>query len=119
VAWLLLSLLPLDRVGELSEFVVLDDDVVDVVVDALVDFAESVAWAATPTATVPATLAATNAPVISDVRRSPDSRFICVAPLSLTTQRRVPSRARSGLCGSSAVAVKLRHLTVSAGPELP
>ena len=78
MAWLLLSLLPLDKVGELSEFVVLDD--VDVVVDVLVDLAESVAWAATPTATVPATLAATNAPVISDVRRNPVSRFICVHP---------------------------------------
>ena len=82
MAWLLLSLLPLDKVGELSEFVVLDDDDddVDVVVDVLVDLAESVAWAATPTATVPATLAATNAPVISDVRRNPVSRFICVHP---------------------------------------
>ena len=83
MAWLPLSLLPLDKVGELSEFVVFDDDDdddVDVVVDVLVDLAESVAWAATPTATVPATLAATNAPVISDVRRNPVSRFICVHP---------------------------------------
>jgi len=109
VAWLLLlSLLPLDRLGELSlldelvVFFVLDDDV-----DVLVDWAESAAWAATPTATVPATLAATSALVISDVRRNPVSRFIGVAPLSLTTQRIVPRGSRSGLCGSCGTAVKV------------
>ncbi|MFI5893546.1 hypothetical protein ACIA5D_25920 [Actinoplanes sp. NPDC051513] len=97
MAWPLLSP-PDDSVGELSpddeeeeeedEDDEDDEDESSVVVD-VVDVVEvdvSAAWAATPTATVPATLAATKAPVISEVRRSPVSRFICVAhPLSLMT----------------------------------
>jgi hypothetical protein len=70
---------------EVVELWSVDADVLLVVV------AESLAWAATPMATVPARLAATSAPVISDVRRSPVSRFICVAPLSLTTQEGCPA----------------------------
>jgi hypothetical protein len=130
VAWLLLLLLlvllllslPLDRVGELSVPVVFVW-LCCVDVDVLVVVAESAACAATPTATVPATLAATNAPVISDVRRIPVSRFMCVAPLSLTTQRSVPSGSRSGLCGSWAADVKVSltssRMTVSVGPPTP
>ncbi|MFF5294144.1 hypothetical protein [Paractinoplanes globisporus] len=85
MAWLLPLSLPLESDGEL--FVVedvdelsdeVDVDVEESVVEELV--VESAAWAATPTTTVPATLAATKAPVISDARRSPVSRFICVAP---------------------------------------
>ncbi|WP_436535808.1 hypothetical protein [Actinoplanes sp. HUAS TT8] len=76
--------LPLESVGELPLLLVEDESVVleslfDVVfVDEslLVEVAVSDAYAATPIARVPATLAATSAPVISDVRRSPASRFI-------------------------------------------
>jgi len=75
-----------ESVGELSVVDVDDDDDEsdedDESVVVAVDVSdESCAYAATPTATVPATLAATNAPVISDVRRSPVSRFMPGTPL--------------------------------------
>jgi hypothetical protein len=110
VAWLLPLSLPLLRLGDVLSFVlsfVLDEvsEVEEVASDVEV-WAESAACATAPIATVPATLAATKAPVISDVRRIPVSRFICVAPLSLMTQQRVPSGSRTGLCGSFALAVK-------------
>jgi hypothetical protein len=113
VAWLLPLSLPLLRLGEVlsslelelpDEVAELSDEVeVSEEVDVL-----SAAYATAPTATVPATLAATKAPVISDARRIPVSRFICVAPLSLMTQLRVPSGSRTDLCGSFVVAVNGR-----------
>lgn len=69
-------LLPLESVGEVP--LELDESllVVEVVVEVVVAL-DSEAYAVTPTATVPARLAATKAPVISVVRRSPVSRFMC------------------------------------------
>jgi hypothetical protein len=111
VAWLLLSL-PLLRLGEVLSSLELDVELseeVEVEEELEVDVeALSAAYAAAPTATVPATLAATKAPVISDARRFPVSRFMCVAPLSLMTQQRVPSGSRTDLCGSFAVPVNDR-----------
>lgn len=59
---------------ELSLLLVVDESLLDVVLDDVP--LESDACAATPIASVPARLAATSAPVSSDVRRNPASRFI-------------------------------------------